>query len=191
MILNNNTKITLFNVTFLEILDANDIYVKMSNLTLSNGAGFYATLMFKDKIQLTTKNCSMRVEALNKGSTLFNDVKEVTIESNNPIVTYMKQPVISFHGKAIFKEVYSSGPIYERTRTQGQNLIVNGAISLKVYLSDTYSFASETKIDGIYKREPPLVLYDELSTLTSTPVIILLLLLLIIFVPILTIREKR
>jgi hypothetical protein len=188
---NNNTKITLFNVTSLEVLNTNDIYLNGSNLTLSNGAGFYATLMFKDKIQLITKNCSMNVEASDERSLLFNDVKEVTIESDNPIVTYMKQPVISFHGEAIFKEVYSSGPIYEKTRIQGQNLIVNGTISLRVYLSDTYSFASEAKIDGVYKREPSLVLYNELSVLTSTPVIsLLLLLLLIILLPILITRKK-
>ncbi|MHA1665541.1 MAG: hypothetical protein ACTSVW_06880, partial [Candidatus Njordarchaeales archaeon] len=33
------------------------------------------------------------------------------------------------------------------------------------YLSDTYTWASALDVDGIIKRDPPIIVYDELSSL--------------------------
>lgn len=74
----------------------------------------------------------------------------------------MRQPTISMQGVATFKELYSSSAIYQRTRTQGQDLRVNGSIRLTLYLSDTYSWTSMLDASSSFERTPPVFIYDEL-----------------------------
>jgi len=43
----------------------------------------------------------------------------------------------------------------------------NGLMNFTVYVSDTYTWASDFNIQGTLMRNPPLILFDELSTMSS------------------------
>ena len=55
--------------------------------------------------------------------------------------------------------------LYQKTRTKGQRLKINGTIALKIDLSDIYSWVSSFDASGRFERVPPLLAYDELTSL--------------------------
>jgi hypothetical protein len=162
----NNSVSSLVDVKGLRIFDYIGIHVEASNLTLSNGNGFYCALKFGGKIIITPEgnSTSMTASTADRNTTQFTNIKMITIE-NDLTTLYMRQPTINVRGLATFKELYSSGEIYQKTGTQGQDLRVNGNIKLTLYLSDTYSFASLLGASGSFERSPPILAYDELSSL--------------------------
>jgi len=88
----------------------------------------------------------------------------ITID-NNLTTLYMRQPTVNVQGVVVFKELYSSAAILQVTRTQGQDLRVNGSIKIIPYLSDIYTWASLQEASGSFERSPPIQAYDELSSL--------------------------
>jgi len=160
----------IINVTRLQLFNYNGVSIIASNLTLSEGEGFYSKLKFGGAVKVMFENNLTSILLVTDGNTVvFNDVKAITIEDSDQIDLYVRQPVIKAQGQALFEEFYSGDPIYQKTRTQGQNLKVDGAILLKVFLSDTYSRTS-FDIVGKLERIPPLVAYDELSSLPEAVV---------------------
>jgi hypothetical protein len=164
---NNGKTSSIFNVTGLQLVNYGNISISSSNLTLSEGGGFYSKLKFKDDAIITFEDSPTSTVLTTKdGNTIrFDDVKAIIIENSDQIELYAREPTITVQGSAFFKELYSSGTIYQTTRAQGQDLKINGTIALKVYLSDIYSWASSFDASGRFERTPPLLLYDEFASL--------------------------
>ena len=163
----NNTATTLFNVNQLQMSNYVNVHLEASNLTLSEGKGFYSTLKFKGKVTVMPEgnSTSMIASTVNGNATQLSNIRIITLEDDDLITLYMRQPAIQVQGTALFKELYVSATIYERTGTQGQDLRVNGSIKLTLYLSDTYSWVSLLDASGSFERTPPILTYDELSSL--------------------------
>jgi hypothetical protein len=162
----NNNASSLIDVKKLGISDYTRVNVDASNLTLSNGNGFYSTLKFSGNIIIKLKgnSTSMIASTADGNTTQFNNITMITIEDNLTTL-YMRQPTITVQGTALFIELSSTGTIYQETQTQGQNLTVSGSARLTIYLSDTYSWASVLDASGSFERSPPILPYDELSSL--------------------------
>jgi hypothetical protein len=158
---------SIFNVTGLRLFNYGNISISSSNLTLSEGGGFYLKLKFKDDAIITFEDSPASIVLITKdGNTIrFDDVKSIIIGNSDQIELYTREPTITVQGSAFFKELYSSGTIYQTTRAQGQDLKINGTIALKVYLSDIYSWTSSFDASGRFERTPPPLLYDELTSL--------------------------
>lgn len=162
----NNSVSSLVDVKRLRISDYIGIDVEASNLTLNSGNGFYCALKFGGKIIITPEgnSTSMIASTADGNTTQCTNIKMITIEDDLTTL-YMRQPTINVQGLATFKELYSSGAIYQKTRTQGQDLRVDGSIKLIPYLSDIYTWASLLDASGSFERTPPILTYDELSSL--------------------------
>jgi len=162
----NNSVTSLFNVTRLQILNYNNISIRASNLTLSDGKGFYSTLNFEGKVVVMPEgDFTLMIEsAVNGNVTQSGNVKMIAIEDCNPIVLYVRQPTIEVQGEASFRELYSSRAIYQRLKTLGQDLRITGTVKLTMYLSDVYCWASSLDASGSFERSPPILTYDELSS---------------------------
>ena len=89
----------------------------------------------------------------------------LTIENNGSAILFAREPTIEVKGITLLKGLYSSGAIYQKTRTQGQDLRVNGTVKLNMYMSDVYSWASLLDASGLLDRSLPILAYDELSSL--------------------------
>jgi hypothetical protein len=156
----------LDNVSGLRLSNYNNVSLTSSNLKLSEGRGFYSNLKFKDNVTMTF-DCGLTSADLTTkdGETLkLDNVKAITVYSDK-ISLYAFEPVVTLRGEAYFKELYSSGATLSKTRAYGQDLKVDGAVMLEMYLSDTYSWASFLEISGRFERVPPPLPYDELTSL--------------------------
>jgi hypothetical protein len=159
----------LVNVTRVSMPDHTNIDINASNLTLGNGNGFYASLKFGDDATITPENNStcVTVSTADGDTTQFANIKTITINDNDVMTLCVRQPTISVRGLIAFKELYSTGGLYQKTQTQGQDLNVIGDVKLTVYLSDTYTWVSALDVSGSLERIPPLLAYDELSSLSQ------------------------
>jgi hypothetical protein len=156
----------LDNVSGLRLSNYNNVSLTSSNLKLSEGRGFYSNLKFKDNVTMTFDGGLTSVVLTTKdGETLkLDNVKAITVYSDK-ISLYAFEPVVTLRGEAYFRELYSSGATLSKTRAYGQDLKVDGAVTLEMYLSDAYSWASFLEISGRFERVPPPLPYDELTSL--------------------------
>jgi hypothetical protein len=164
----NGKALLLTNVTKLTVLNYGNVSIISSDLTLSEGNGFYSNLKFKGNVTIIFYGnfASVNLTTKNGGILRIDNVKTIMISpssSKGEISVYTFRPTISLKGTAYFKELYSSATL--KTRTYGQDLKVNGTVRLKMYLSDVYHWASSLDISGNFKRFPPLISYDELTSL--------------------------
>jgi hypothetical protein len=189
---NSGKTLSIFNVTGLRLFNYGNVSISSSNLTLSEGRDFYSKLKFKDDATITFNDSSVSVALTTKdGNTVqFNNVKTLLIKNYGQIDLYAREPTISVQGSAYFKELYSSDAIYQRTRTQGQDLKINGTIALKMYLSDIYSWASSFDASGVFERSPPLLSYDELASLPQAALWSIVLVLIFIILVFITYRGR-
>jgi hypothetical protein len=163
----NNSVTTILDVKQIQMSDYVNVHIEASDLTLSNGKGFYATLKFRGKVTIMPEDnsTSMTVSTVDGNTNQFSNIKIITLENDDLITLYVRQPAIQVQGTALFREVYSSSAIYQKTRTQGEDLRVNGSIKLILYLSDAYSWTSLLEASGSFERIPPVLAYNELSSL--------------------------
>jgi hypothetical protein len=189
---NSGKTSSIFNVTGLRLFNYGNVSISSSNLTLSEGRDFYSKLKFKDDVTITFNDSSVSVALTTKnGNTVqFNNVKTLSIKNYGQIDLYAREPTINVQGSAYFKELYSSGAIYQRTRTQGQDLKINGTIALKMYLSDIYSWAGSFDASGVFERSPPLLSYDEIASLPQAALWSIVLVLIFITLVFITYRGK-
>jgi hypothetical protein len=166
-VIDRDRRVTLLtDVTGLQLSNYNYVSLATSNLTLSAGKGFYSNLKFGGNVTMSFDSDLTTATLTTKdGKTLKLDhVKAITVNSDKASL-YAREPTITLQGTAYFKELYSSGTVLSKTRAYGQNLRVKGAVTLKTYLSDTYTYVSSFDISGKFERVPPILTYDELTSL--------------------------
>ena len=139
---------------------------------------FYSKLKFKDDVTIAFDDSSASIVLTTDDGNIvqFSNVKTLSIENYGQIGLYAREPTIKVQGSASFKELYSSGAIYQRTRTWGQDLKINGTIALTSYLSDAYSWVGSFDASGRFERNPPLLSYDELASLPQAALLSIILL---------------
>jgi hypothetical protein len=157
----DGSSVGLVNVTKLALSDYNNVHLSASNMTFGDGKGFYSKLTFNGYVTITMESgARVLASTANGNTTEFGRIVTLTIEGNDPVILFMREPTIEVRGDAFFKELYSS-----ETRTQGQDLKVHGTVRLSAYMSDVYSWASWLDVSGFLERNPPVLSYDEFSSL--------------------------
>jgi len=162
----NGEKKQVSNITKLVLANYSYVQINTSNITISDGKGFYSTLNLKGNVIVKIEgNAYAIVSTPNGNATQFTNVKEMLIENEEPITLYLREPTIKIDGAIFLKELYSSVSIYPKTRTYGQDLKIRGSVETTIYMSDKYSWASWITVSGSFERNPPLIVYDEISSL--------------------------
>ena len=81
--------------------------------------------------------------------------------------------------------------VYQRSRAFGQDLEVEGNMKTVIYLSDTYTWAEELEATGAFTRTPPLIAYNELTSLPQALFWSIILAPIFLAIIILSSHEKR
>jgi hypothetical protein len=165
---NNVSK--LLDVGQLQISCAGPFNIHSANLTLESGAGFYSKLEFSNITDIMADGNYMSVSAssLNGSLSKYDSVEALHLKSKSEIIVYARQPAIQTQGITIFRTLYASGETFQKTIAQGQDLRINGNTTIVCYLSDTYTWASDLDFSGSFERNPPVLGYDELSSIPAT-----------------------
>jgi hypothetical protein len=159
----NGTLYTLSNLTDVVLSDYDNVLVTGNNVTLSGGLDFYSKLMIDGNCSLTTNSpCSITIFNLNESTAYLSEVSRITCTNG---AFYLRQPALEVNGTTTFEELYSTGVLHQQTITDGQDLTVKGTVDLTIYLSDVYSWASSLTAVGSFTRSPPVLSYDEFSSI--------------------------
>ncbi|MHA1722234.1 MAG: hypothetical protein ACTSXW_04055, partial [Candidatus Baldrarchaeia archaeon] len=162
-----NETITLSNVTKIEIKNYSKLLIDAENFTISNGQGFYATLklnstfLVKPSIGLLDLEITTGDEAIH-----VIQARQFSIVPYSSIQLLARTPKVSAH-RVTFIEFYPLGSLKWKTRTYGQNLHVTGLTSFQILLSDSYTILKNVQLGDYFTRDPPIVMFDERSTLPT------------------------
>jgi len=159
--------ITFFNVTSIKMEDYSKLLVKTGNLTISDGQGFYATLKLNTTFTIEPCEGTLNLEiATEEAKHYITHVEQISITPYGAIHLLARTPKVSAN-EVTFIEFYTLGSLKWQTRTYGQNLNVKGATSFQIILSDSYTMLENVKLGKSFERNPPIVMFDEFSTLPT------------------------
>lgn len=173
-----NNKISLTDITKLNFEHYSHVALQGmdSSFSLKSGRGLYSTLAignnsddnYRSSFNLTfIDNASVQVSTPTSSNN-FGNVSSIQVVDRNPLEIDMRQPTIDIvNGNIILEELYPRGQLYEKTGALGDDLKVEGNISLSLYMSDSYTLARQLSIDGVVQRIPPLSEYDEVKSFIS------------------------
>ncbi|MCC6004532.1 MAG: hypothetical protein LM590_09345 [Thermofilum sp.] len=161
----SNETIVFLNVTSIKIENYSKLLVKTENLTISNGQGFYATLKLNSELIIKPYEGTFTVKiATKEAKRSITYVEQISIVPYGTIQLLARAPKV-IANEATFIEFYTLGSLNWRTRTYGQNLNVNGKVCFQIILSDSYTLVKNVELSGSFEREPPIVMFNELSTI--------------------------
>jgi hypothetical protein len=159
--------ITVYNVTDIKIDNSSNLFIEAENFTIENGQGFYAVLRLNSTFTVKPSAKYIHLDIIAEGSELkMENVESFSVINNSPTYILARTPEISA-SEATFIEFYPSGSLQWSTRTYGQNLHVKGLTSFQIVLSDSYTALKNVRLGSFYTRDPPIVMFDELSTLPT------------------------
>ena len=181
--------ITFFNVTSIKMENYSKVLVKSENVTISNGQGFYATLRLNTTFTIEPCEGVLDLEiATEEAKHYITHVKQISITPYGAIQLLARTSQVSAN-EITFIEFYTLGSLNWQTRTDGQNLNVNGTTSFQIILSDSYTMLGNVKLGKYFERDPPIVIFDEFSTIPTA--IFWTLLLLPIFIGVILIFTSK
>jgi hypothetical protein len=162
-----NRTITLLNVTSVKMEGYSKLLIKTENLTIGDGQGFYATLKLNTRFVIEPHNGMFNLEvATGKTKYHITNVEQLSIVPDGVIQLLARTPKVSAN-EANFIEFYTLGSLNQQTRTYGQNLNMSGKTSFQIMLSDSYTMLEDVELSGSFKRDPPIVSFDEFSTIPT------------------------
>jgi len=163
-----NGTITLFNVTKIEIKDNDSkLLVETENFTISDGQGFYAVLRFNSTFSVKPSLGLLALKITTENGELhITQAEQISIVPYSSVQLLARTPKVSA-SRVTFVEFYPLGSLQWSTRTYGQNLHVIGLTSIQILLSDSYTILN-VELGESFTRDPPIVMFDELSTLPTT-----------------------
>jgi hypothetical protein len=125
--------------------DYSKIVINSNQIQLQNGYGFYSIV--------TALNPSITVDSKNVAS------------MNGSITFVVRQPKLRVDGKIEFENFYMMHA--SSTYTDGRTVMIDGRISLDIYVSDSYTIALPYKFESpITVTYPtPLIVFDETASL--------------------------
>ena len=166
--LENNQQKMFSNVTELSLSEYLSVEMRSSNITVIDGKGLYTTLLIKDRLSLFPHgNNSFVLLRSNGNYFFFKGAKELRIMPNKEIVTYSRNPTSFTSSNVLFRKLSISGysPNYNIIRASGQDFIIHGRASFTILLSDTFNAIADLSFSGSIIRDPPILVFNELSAL--------------------------
>ncbi|MEM3579895.1 MAG: hypothetical protein QXQ64_01360 [Candidatus Bathyarchaeia archaeon] len=175
-ILTKNGSFTLYNVTSIQIKCNSNIIVEAENFALENGQGFYAALRLNSTFAVKPSIGMLNVLVAKENEEIqITNVEKLSITPHSSVNLLARTPEISA-SQATFTEFYPLGSLQWSTNTYGQNLKVTGPTTFQIMLSDSYTILKNVKLGQFFTRDPPSIMFDELSTIPIAIFWVLLLL---------------
>jgi hypothetical protein len=163
----NNETATFTNATTILLANYSHVTITATNATITEGQGFYAKVAVNGVASIAFAGGATLTIHSDQGDTKLNCVGSLLVGTGEFVDLLIRTPQVVVEGETCFKELYLSGDLGWKLRTYGQDLKINGSTSFDVGISDSYTTLSSMTITGSYSRTPPLLNFDELSTLMT------------------------
>jgi len=155
------------NIIGMEIESYLGLIISSNSTIIRNGKGFYAILNINSTftIEPVTGVLDVDIET-DQGDFAISDVSQISITPSDSIGLLARTPTVKAQ-EAEFVEFYTYGSLELTARTYGQNLRVDGTTEFKITLSDSYTILKDVKLGTQLQLDPPIVMFDELSTIPA------------------------
>jgi len=161
-----NGSYTFHNVTSIAISEYPRVTIEVDSAVIHNGKGFYTDFQINSTFSVKPED-SMNLKITADGQDFdLASVSLISITPSKIIQLLTRTPRVSA-SEVNFIEFYPQGSIQWRTRTYGQNLKITGLTEFSVVLSDSYSALENVKLGSSFQRDPPIIMFDVLSTLPT------------------------
>lgn len=162
-----NELITLYNVTDIQIKSNSNLIIEAEHFTIENGQGFYAILKLNSTIIVKPSKGLIEIKATTeKDKIQITGIEKLSMTPKGSVNMLARTPEMSTN-QVTFIEFYPSISLQWTTRTYGQNLRVTGLTSFQIMLSDSYTILKSVKLGHSFARDPPITMFDELSTIPT------------------------
>lgn len=191
-ITSGNQILSIANVTTLDIMQHGNVVLRSDRLTLANGRGLYANLLFggiqnaPPHVDLSFSNDTSEIFVTSPEGELlhFLNLSKIQIVNREPIPIYARQPYVTVDkGTALFHGLYPL-ELYARAQATNKDLRTSGNTSFSVIMSDSFTYIRYLGIDGSAVREGTSPSFNEppppnftFSKLYSLPILVRILLL--------------
>jgi hypothetical protein len=163
----NNSSYNFHNVTSITLSKYSTAIIETDNAITQGVNGFYTIFQMNSTFSVKPSKDSINLKiTANNEEFILNNVSLLSITPNNTIQLLARIPKVSAF-EVNFIEFYPQGALQWRTRTYGQNLKVTGFTQFSITLSDSYSALDNVKLGAPSQSDPPIVMFDELSTLPT------------------------
>ncbi|MHA1583360.1 MAG: hypothetical protein ACTSYM_12810 [Candidatus Baldrarchaeia archaeon] len=153
------------NITRIKIENCSKLLIEAQNLTIGNGQGFYVVLKLNSPFLVKPSTGLLDLEITTEDGLIHAiQAEHFSITLYNSIRLLARTPKVNAH-RVTFVEFYPTGFLKWKTRAYGQNLHVIGLTSFQILLSDSYTMLTNVQLGNHFIHEPPLVMFDECSTL--------------------------
>jgi len=172
----NNSSYNFHNVTSITLSKYSTAIIETDNAITQGGNGFYTIFQMNSTFSVKPSEGSINLKiTANNEEFILNNVSLFSTTPNNTIQLLARIPKVSA-SEVNFIEFYPQDALQWQTRTYGQNLKVTGLTEFSITLSDSYSALGNVKLGASFQRDPPIVMFDELSTFPTAIFFALLLL---------------
>ena len=180
---------TFHNVTRILLRSDSDIGISFGDATIGDGNGFYAVVTLNGPVSLRASSGDFELSMLTgEGELKLHGVKELSMKLNKPLAIQARTPYVRASA-AILEEFYPLGTLAWKTGAYGENLNATSPISFSIALSDSYTFLKDITLGPLYTLDPPLIAFDESSTIPVT--LFWIFLIIPIFLAAFLLRAKR
>jgi hypothetical protein len=163
---NNDKKISIVNVTKLNISGYHYAMLYGNHASIAHGMGLYANASLSNSLEILFKNNAvLTVVSSNNRSSDFDNVSNILIQNNKSIQAYLWQPKVNIGGNTTFKQF--SGKV-GNTVYPLQNLNVTGNISWTLFMSDTYTYVSDISVSDPIHQLSHKSHYDEVGSVVPS-----------------------
>jgi hypothetical protein len=202
----NNGSSEISNITQLSVLNYTSTLINAptNHFSISDGNGLYSKILLEQKNTTDDSNpystkysfdTPTILEGISNGKafTIFNVTAFEILQQ--PVLLYAFQPQIEAHGISTIKEYYFFKHLVNPNH-ENKEIIVNGTVEFKIYMSDYYSLISNVSIKGVISGIKSYGIMDSLNpvinklNLFSTPIIVWMLLLLPALLVIISVRLR-
>lgn len=152
------------NVTDLSIKSPSNIKIEMDNLIINGGNGLYTPLKINSTFNLVAdEDIDVRIKTTD-GLIDISGVTKLSITPEKDYVCLARTPTINT-SCVDFIEFYPQNELGWQINSYGQNLNVVGSTQFSIILADKLMTLTNVAMGETIQYDPPIVMYDELSTL--------------------------
>lgn len=158
---------TFYNVTNIAMKEYSRAVIYVDRIIIKDGEGFYAVLKINSTFAVKPSVGSLNLKITTKNEEInLSYVNQFSITPSDSVRLLARTPTLNA-SQVTFVEFYPFGSLQWSTRTYGQNLKVTRLTEFSVMLSDSYSALTDVKLGASFQRDPPIVMFDELSTFST------------------------
>ena len=164
----NGKHLNINNVTSIDIDNVSDVKVSSPYAELDDGNGFYTSLRLEDATVTLKGNPVLLFIRQPDGQETKLNGSVVTLKISGPATVMLRTPSIEAEGNITIRDAYALHNVRQTLRASNKDVSIEGKMTFKLPLMDTYGIARDVDAEGNITYDPPLLQWNEWESLKKS-----------------------